>query len=123
MSIIELVNENKRLREALEKQNKALAEKDKLIVHSWITKLFPQVLPGSLIGKAITYTLDNWEQLVTYVDNPECVPSNNMEENAIRPFAIGKKNWLFCATPAGAEASAIIYSLIESAKLNRLRSL
>jgi transposase len=88
---------------------------------SWMSDLYPQVPPGSPIGKAIAYTLDNWEQLVLYINDPECVPSNNLAENAIRPFVIGRKNWMFCETQAGAEASAILYSLVESAKLASLK--
>ena len=72
------------------------------------------------MGKAIAYTLDNWEQLIRYIDDPLLMPSNNRAENAIRPFVVGRKNWLFAGTPAGAESSAIHYSLIESAKLAKL---
>jgi transposase len=88
---------------------------------SWLMELSPKLPPQNLTSKAIAYTLDNWEQLITYVDDPDCVPSNNLAENAIRPFVVGRKNWLFCETPAGAEASAIMYSLIETAKLNSLK--
>jgi transposase len=79
-----------------------------------------QVPPGLAFGKAIAYTLDNWPLLVTYLDNPHLTPSNNAVENAIRPFVIGRKNWLFAATPRGARSSAILYSLVESAKLQKL---
>ncbi len=82
--------------------------------------LFPQTPPGLSFGKAIAYTLDNWEQLITYVENPDLTPSNNIAERAIRPFVIGRKNWLFSGSPAGAEASAILYSLVESAKMHSL---
>jgi transposase len=88
---------------------------------SWMLGIYSEVPPSLSLGKAISYTLDNWDQLVTYVDDPDCVPSNNLAENAIRPFVIGRKNWLFFETQAGAEASAIIYSLIESAKLAGLK--
>ena len=84
---------------------------------SWLLDLHPRVPPSLSLGKAVSYTLDNWDQLVTYVDDSDCVPSNNLAENAIRPFVIGRKNWLFFDEQAGAEASAILYSLIESAKL------
>jgi transposase len=71
-------------------------------------------------GKAISYTLDNWKQLVTYVEYPDLTPSNNAAERAIRPFVIGRKNWLFSRSPKGAKGSAILYSLVESAKLHDL---
>ena len=85
-----------------------------------LTSLSSQVPPGLAFGKAIAYTLDNWPQLVNYLENPELSPSNNAAENAIRPFVIGRKNWLFSATPRGARSSAILYSLVESAKLQKL---
>lgn len=85
-----------------------------------LTTLYPQVPPSLDFGKAIKYTLSNWEQLVLYLENPVLTPSNNSAENAIRPFVIGRKNWLFAGSPKGAESSAILYSLVESAKLNKL---
>jgi len=86
----------------------------------WLEKLYAATLPQSNLGKAIRYTLDNWELLILYIEDPILTPSNNLAENAIRPFVIGRKNWLFCNTPNGAHASATLYSLIESAKLNNL---
>jgi len=86
----------------------------------WLIKLYESTPPRGALGKALRYTLDNWEQLILYVEDPVLTPSNNRAENAIRPFVIGRKNWLFSGTPAGAEASAIHYSLIETAKLNGL---
>ncbi len=76
--------------------------------------------PSLSFGKAIAYTLDNWAQLKLYLENPLLTPSNNIAENAIRPFVIGRKNWLFSDTERGAESSAILYSLVESAKLQKL---
>ncbi|MBI9113379.1 transposase domain-containing protein, partial [Maridesulfovibrio ferrireducens] len=55
-----------------------------------------------------------------YLDNPYLTPDNNVAENAIRPFAIGRKNWLFSGSPRGAKSSATIYSLVETAKANNL---
>ncbi len=54
------------------------------------------------------------------IEYPFATPDNNLAENAIRPFCVGQKNWLFAGTPAGAEASAILYSLVETAKANYL---
>jgi hypothetical protein len=56
--------------------------------------------------------------LLVYLENPIVTPDNNMAENGIRPFVLGRKNWLFAGTPKGAEASALLYSLIETAKAN-----
>jgi transposase len=89
-------------------------------LHKTLTRTLPEVPPGLDFGKAISYTLDNWEQLVLYLDNPLLTPSNNKAENAIRPFVIGRKNWMFSGTPKGAQSSAVLYSLVESAKLHNL---
>ena len=55
-----------------------------------------------------------------YLKDPRCEISNNRAENKIRPFTVGRKNWLFSDTPAGARASAVIYSIVETAKANNL---
>ena len=78
------------------------------------------VLPKSMTGKAITYANNQRTTLETFLDNPKIELTNNSAERSIKPFVIGRKNWLFCDTPAGAQASAIIYSLIETAKANNL---
>jgi transposase len=98
------------------KRAKQIFKKFKL----WLEKLYAATPPSNPLGKAIAYTLDNWELLILYIEDPILTPSNNLAENAIRPFVIGRKNWLFCNTPNGANASAILYSFIESAKLNKL---
>jgi len=86
----------------------------------WLSKKSLQVVPKSLLGKAVNYTLGQWGRLLVYLDYPYMTPDNNMAENAIRPFVIGRKNWLFAGTPDGAQASAALYSLIETAKANKL---
>ncbi len=73
-----------------------------------------------MLGKAIHYTLNEWPRLIRYTKNGIIRPDNNVVENAIRPFVVGRKNWLFSNTPQGAHASAAIYSLIETAKANSL---
>ena len=78
------------------------------------------VIPKSLLGVAVNYTLKQWNRLLVYLDHPEMTPDNNLAENAIRPFVVGRKNWLFSGTPEGAQASALLYSLIETAKANAL---
>ena len=76
------------------------------------------VLPGSLLGKALHYLSSQWSKLQTYVQDG-CHPiDNNACENSIRPFVIGRRNWLFADTVAGANASANLYSLLESCNVN-----
>jgi transposase len=87
---------------------------------AWLDKRSPQVPPGSTLGKAISYTLGQWERLTVYLQDGRLRPDNNRAENAIRPFVLGRKNWLFAATPDGAHASAALYSIIETAKANGL---
>jgi len=74
--------------------------------------------PKSPMGKAIAYLFTYWDTLVAYVDCFEASPDNNIAENAIRPFTLGRKNWLFSNTEGGVNASALYYSLIETAKAN-----
>ena len=76
--------------------------------------------PKSLLGRAISYALKQWDRLVVYLEDGRLRPDNNLAENAIRPFAVGRKNWLFSGHPRGADASATLYSLIETAKANGL---
>jgi transposase len=77
-----------------------------------------QTPPQGLLGKAVGYALGQWDRLVRYVENGILYPDNNLAENAIRPFVVGRKNWLFADTPAGAYASAALYSMVETAKAN-----
>jgi hypothetical protein len=79
-----------------------------------------KVPKDSLTGKAMTYLSNQWEKLNVYCSHGELNISNILAENAIRPFVIGRKAWLFSDTPAGARASATHYSLIETAKANGL---
>ena len=80
----------------------------------------PRCPPSSLLGTAINYALDMWPRLEVYLDFGFLNIDNNIAENAIRPFAVGRKNWLFAGSPGGAEASAIMFSIIETAKANGL---
>ncbi|WP_309401039.1 IS66 family transposase [Cerasicoccus maritimus] len=79
-------------------------------------KLKPRYLPKSNLGKAIAYALSQWNTLEVFISNGMIEIDNNLVENAIRPSAIGKKNWLFIGSEASGKTSAIIYSIIESAK-------
>lgn len=86
----------------------------------WLLKKTSQTPPKGLLGQAVSYTLKQWDRLVVYLDNGHVPMDNNAAENSIRPFVVGRKNWLFSGTAEGAEASAMLYSLIETAKANRL---
>lgn len=98
---------------------KARLEKEKPIVEgflSWLDKQNP--VKGSRMDKAVTYIQNRRDYLMTYLEDGRCSFSNNLSENAIRPFTVGRKNWLFCDTPHGAQASAIVYTMVEMAKAN-----
>lgn len=79
-----------------------------------------KVPADSLTGLAITYMRNQWEKLVVYCTNGELRISNILAENAIRPFVVGRKAWLFADSSQGAKASAVCYSIVETAKLNGL---
>jgi transposase len=89
-------------------------------LQQWLEKNASRVPKDSLTHRAITYTLNQWEYLVGYCADGKLNISNAMAENAIRPFAVGRRAWLFADTPQGARASATCYSLVETAKLNGL---
>ena len=86
----------------------------------WLDSKVDEVPPKSLLGKAIGYALNQWHRLIVFVDTSHVTPDNNLAENSIRPFVVGRKNWLFSGTPEGATASAAMYTLIETAKANGL---
>ena len=85
---------------------------------AWLDKMADAVLPQSALGKAVLYMLGQWNKLQPFLDHPQIPLDTNRVENAIRPFVIGRRNWLFSQTIAGASASARLYSLVESAKAN-----
>lgn len=73
---------------------------------------------GSKLDDAVRYSLNHEKQLTAFLNSPNVPISNNLAENAIRPFVVGRKNWLFCDSVKGAESSAMVYSLVETAKAN-----
>lgn len=87
---------------------------------AWLRAQRPRVLPKSALGKAILYVLNQWEKLEAFMKDGRLELDNNRAERSIKPFVIGRKNWLFSNTPRGAKASVIIYSIIETAKENKL---
>jgi len=76
------------------------------------------VPPRSALGKAMNYAHKQWPKLIVYVEDGRLGIENNLTENVIRPFVVGRRNFLFCDTVAGANASASLYSLIGTAKAN-----
>ena len=88
--------------------------------HEWLVAQATGVTPKSKLGEAIGYCLNQWTKLNNFLLDGRLEISNNRCERAIKPFVLGRKNWLFANTPAGAKASAIMYSLVETAKANNL---
>ena len=86
----------------------------------WLAEKQPKVAPDTLTRKAINYMINQWDHLVRYCEHGQLRISNILAENAIRPFAVGRKSWLFSDTPEGAKASAAMFSLIETAKANNV---
>ena len=85
--------------------------------YTWLQSIFK---PAGKLKKAITYSLNQREYLCAFLDHGEIEISNNQVENAIRPIVVGRKNWLFCDTQAGANASVAIFTMLETAKANGL---
>lgn len=116
----------------IEKQIKTLPASDKQVqrealakpilekLHQSLLKKANDVMPKSALGEAVHYTLKCWSGLTQYLKNGHIPIDNNGAENGIRPFVIGRKNWMFCDTVNGAHASARLYSVIETAKANGL---
>jgi transposase len=117
---------------AIERELKQLSPEDRLksralrsrpVVEgfrNWLDDIKAMVLPKSLFGQAVQYGHNQWQKLIRFLEDGRIELDNNRAERSIKPFVIGRKNWMFCNTPKGAHASAIIYSLVESAKENRL---
>ncbi|UCH95743.1 MAG: transposase [Candidatus Aminicenantes bacterium] len=98
----------------------AVSRRTKEKIQLWLQDLAPTVPPKGLLGNAVNYTLGQWPRLIKYLDNGILRMDNNLVENDIRPFVVGRKNWLFFDQPGGADAGAILYSLIVTAKANGL---
>ena len=88
----------------------------------WAESYRDRVLPKSKLSTALNYALSNKAGLEMYLTDGRCSISNNLAENSIRPFTIGRKNWLFSGSPKGARASAAVYSLIETCKANQVNA-
>jgi transposase len=104
--------------ETRERERRALAAPILADLRAWLERSLPEVPPSSLTGKALTYLHRQWPKLRAYLDDGRLAIDTNACERAIRPFVIGRRNWLFADTPKGAEASAALYTFIETAKTN-----
>lgn len=102
------------IKEARLKQEKPIIEG----FLSWLERQNP--VRNSRLDKAVTYIRNRKDYLANYLDDGRCSFSNNLSENCIRPFVVGRKGWLFCDTPAGAQASAMAYTMVEMAKANKV---
>ena len=89
-------------------------------LHDWAVAQAAQTLPSGKLGEAFGYLLGQWPKLVRYLDDPRVAIDTNLAENAIRPFALGRRNWMFSDTVNGAKASATLYSLVSTARANEL---
>jgi len=107
------LDDNIFLEERKEKAGVVLTE-----FREWLNKRANEVLPSSALGKAVAYTLKQWEKLIRYIDSPYLTPDTNAAENCIRPYVIGRKNYMFHQCPEGAKSACGMYTLIETAKQN-----
>jgi transposase len=90
---------------------------------AWVDELGPSVPPKSALGKALSYTHNQWTKLSRFLEHPEVPAHNNRVENDIRPFAVGRRAWLFMDTQLGARASANLYSVIGTCRANGINAL
>ena len=100
------------------RQQKSKPLLDKL--KAWCDKSVDQTTKGSLLGTAIRYVINQWKYLTRYIEDGALQIDNNTAEQRIKPFVIGRKNWVVNQTPRGADASAVLYSLVQTAKANNL---
>ena len=90
------------------------------VIYKLMTEQSPGVVPNSLLGKALTYLRGQWPKLIRYIENGNWPISNNACENSIRPFCVGRRSWLFADTVAGANASANLYSIVETCRAHSI---
>ena len=89
-------------------------------LHGWAAKMQHETMPSGKLGEALGYLITQWPKLERYVEDPRLAIDTNLAENAIRPFALGRRNWLFADTIKGAKASAALYSIVSTARANGL---
>jgi transposase len=90
---------------------------------TWVDDLSPNVPPKSALGKALSYTRNQWTKLTRFLEHPEAPAHNNRVENDIRPFAVGRRAWLFMDTQLGARASANLYTVVGTCRANGINPL
>jgi transposase len=112
---LKLASAEERYKARLEQSSPLLDE-----FHKWLTDQAAMALPKSSIGTALTYCLNQWPKLTAFLKDGRLELDNNRSERSIKPFVIGRKNWLFSNTPKGASSSAVVYSIVETAKENGL---
>lgn len=113
-SIKELSSDNK-YQVRLNKSEVVLNE-----LHRYLQEQQPKIPPKSLLGQAVSYTLNQWPKIITYLKDGRLEISNNRSERAIKPFVIGRKGWLFAYSVSGANAAAIIFSIVETCKYHHI---
>ena len=107
---------SEKLETRLEKSQQIIDE-----FYTYVETYAPKTLPQSLLGKAFTYAQNQKKYLLSFLKDGRVELSNNRAERSIKPFVIGRKNWLFSNTPSGAKSSAIIYSIMQTALENQLQ--
>jgi transposase len=104
-------NERQRIRQ---KEAQPILDKFK----KWLDETAQTLLPKSYLGIAVSYTLNYWQALIRYVEDGELGIDNNVTERDIRPFTTGRKNWMFLQSVQGAQASAVLYSIVMTCRAN-----
>ena len=87
---------------------------------AWLKVIAPETVASSLVGKAIQYSLNHEESLKVFCNNVNVPIDNNASERSIKSVVLGRKNWILIDSEKGATASAVIYSIVETAKANGL---
>lgn len=106
---------NKKYPGDYEKRKQLRLEKEKPVLEAfWLDQQKP--VRNTRMDKAVNYVLNRRDTAETYLEDGRCSITNNLSENAIRPFAVGRKNWLFSSSVEGANASAVVYTMVEMAK-------
>jgi transposase len=117
---------------AIEREAKALSDAERTALrekksvpqltalHAWASALVHETMLSGKLGDALDYLLKQWPKLIRYLEHGQLAIDTNVAENAIRPFALGRRNWLFADTVNGAKASASLYSLVQTARANEL---
>ncbi|MCG9702975.1 IS66 family transposase [Vibrio natriegens] len=115
-----LLNEGHKTAEERHEERQSTSKNELTKFKKWLDKTALRVPKKSALGKAVHYTLGQWDKLVRYIDDGHLNIDNNRGERAIRPFVVGRKAWLFNKSERGARSSCILYSLVETAKANGL---